>query len=76
MAKKIFIMEIDDEDIGVKSLYHIFDNTWLYKKIVIHEQKAAQQSVHPTVLCTCTSNYLGWKRGSENNCPVHSSHSG
>lgn len=45
MAKKIFIIEVEDDNVGVKSLYHIFDNTWLYKKIVITEQKAPQQGV-------------------------------
>lgn len=37
---------------------------------------AAQQSVQPTVLCTCFKNNLGTIERPAQNCPVHNPHSG
>ena len=31
MAK--FLVDVDDDDVGASTIYHIFDNTWLYGKI-------------------------------------------
>lgn len=51
---KVFILEIDDDDIGVASLYHIFDNSWLYKKINIREQNNNQTAqADDLVCCVC-----------------------
>ncbi len=42
----------------------------------LNAECAAQQSVHPTVLCTCLYEVSGDDMSLNPDCPVHGSHSG